>query len=79
MYVVYDRFTFDNLFRLLLQEGLDHEQALHFILANCSLSALVFQERIHNHAYQTLSTEDTMSPDLLALRAQMLSDLLGRN
>ncbi len=79
MHIVYDRFTFDNLFRLLLKEGLDREQALHFILANCSLSALVFQERIHNERYRELSPDDVLSPDLVALRAQVLSDLLGRN
>jgi hypothetical protein len=74
-YIVYDRFTFDNLFRLLLKNDFEHEEALFFILANCSLSALVFQERIHNNAYKTLSEEDAISPDLAACKAQLIYDM----
>jgi len=47
LYIVYELYTFDNLFRLLLKSGFDHEGSLNFILYNCSLSAVVFQERIH--------------------------------
>lgn len=81
-YIVYECFTFDNLFRLLLKNGLDHEEALSFILANCSLSAYVFQDRIHNEAYQEISDEETLSPDLAAYREKLiyevLEDLLGQ-
>jgi hypothetical protein len=80
-YIVYECFMFENLFRLLLKNGLDHEEALSFILANCSLSALVFQERIHNEAYQNISPEEALSPDLAAYREkliyEMLEDVLG--
>ena len=48
LYIVYELYTFDNLFRLLLKSGFDHEEALLFILGHASLSAYVFQERIHN-------------------------------
>ncbi len=72
LFIVYDRYTFDNLFRLLLKNSFDHEEALFFILGNCSLSALVFQERIHNKAYKELSEEDALSPDLAAYKAQLI-------
>lgn len=61
LYIVYDRFTFDNLFQLLLKTDLDNEEALSFILANGSLSALVFQERIHNKKYKKLTAENVLS------------------
>lgn len=72
---VYDRFTFDNLFRLLLSNDFEHEEALNFVFCNCSLSTLVFQERIYNKYYLNLSTEDTISDDLVVLRNQFLFEL----
>lgn len=69
-------FTFDNLFRLLLKEGLGHEDALSFMLANCSLSALVFQERIHNEEYQELSAADAIPAYEAARRAIVINDLM---
>ena len=72
LYIVYDRFTFDNLFRLLLKSHFDHEEALFFILANCSLSALVFRERIHNKVYKKLSADDPSSADLVACKARLI-------
>jgi len=47
LYEIYDRSSFDELFKSLLREGLDYEDALNFILCNCALSALVFQGRIY--------------------------------
>lgn len=76
MYIVYDRFTFDNLFRWLLTNNFDHEDALYFMLANCSLSALVFQERIHNKKYRKLSAEDVLPPDEAARRAKVIYDMM---
>jgi thermostable 8-oxoguanine DNA glycosylase len=61
---VYERFTFDILFRKLLDEGCSHEEALEIILDNCSLSALVFQERIHNEYYRKISQREEISKDL---------------
>jgi hypothetical protein len=52
--VVHDRFTFWKLFVLLRQRGLDPDQALEFVFANCSLSSLVFQECIENKLYETV-------------------------
>lgn len=72
LYIVYDRFTFDNLFRLLLKDDFDQEEALLFVLSNCSLSALVFQERIHNKAYEELSEENALSAHLAACKAQLI-------
>lgn len=61
LFKIYDRFSFDNLFRLLLFNGFDHEEALNFILCNCELSTLVFQERIYNKQYLDIRAEDTIS------------------
>lgn len=77
MYIVYELYTFDNLFRLLLKNNFDHEEALDFVLFNCSLSALVFQERIHNKAYEKLSAKDALPPDLAASKAQLIYDLMS--
>jgi hypothetical protein len=77
MYIVYELYTFDNLFRLLLKNNFDHEEALYFILANCSLSALVFQERIHNKKYRKLSGKDALPADLAACKAQLIYDLMS--
>lgn len=52
--VVHDRFTFWKLFALLRKGGLDPDQALEFVFANCSLSSLVFQECIDNKLYETV-------------------------
>jgi hypothetical protein len=76
LYIVYDRYTFDNLFRLLLKDNFGHEEALYFILANCSLSALIFQERPHNNGYLPLSGDDVLNPKDAALRAKVISDFL---
>ncbi len=54
VFIVYDRFTFDDLFKLLLKSGFDTEDCLCFIINNCALSALVFQERIYNKEYKNL-------------------------
>ena len=76
MYIVYDRFTFDNLFRLLLKADFDHEDALMFMLANCSMSALVFQERLHNKKYRKLSAKDALPADEAARRAKVIYDMM---
>ncbi|OYD15600.1 hypothetical protein CH333_05345 [candidate division WOR-3 bacterium JGI_Cruoil_03_44_89] len=75
LYIVYELYTFDNLFRLLLTNGFDHEESLYFILCNCSLSALVFQERIHNKGYKKLSAKDASPTDLTACKAGLICDL----
>lgn len=55
LYKIYDRFSFDAFFKLLLDSGLEPEEVLYFILSNCALSALVFQERIYNKYYLKIS------------------------
>jgi len=77
LYIVYELYTFDNLFRLLLKNGFDHGDSLDFILSNCSLSALVFQERIHNKRYRELSGKDALPPDLAACKARLIYDLMN--
>lgn len=77
MYIIYELFSFDNLFRLLLKNGFDNEEALNFILRGCSLSALVFQERIHNKRYKGLSAKDALPLDLAAHKARLIYDLMS--
>jgi len=76
LYIVYEVYTFDNMFRLLLERNYNHEEALTFILANCSLSAVVFQERIHNYMYENLVAEDALCAEQAACRAQMIYNLM---
>lgn len=66
-YEVFDRFTFDYLFKRLLADGYDNEQAKDIILYNCSLSALVMQERLDNEYYLRMKATDVIAPDLLAI------------
>jgi hypothetical protein len=64
---VFDRFTFDYLFKRLLSDGYDHEDAKAVILYNCSLSTLVMQERLYNKYYLKLRVDSGISPDLMEL------------
>jgi len=73
---VFDRFTFDYLFKRLLADGCDNEEAKDIILYNCALSTLVTQERIDNEYYLEISESDTIAPDLLQLREQIWSQIL---
>ncbi|GEM_PF-1530865 len=60
LYEIYDRFSFDTLFKLLLNNGFEPEDALNFILTNCALSTLVFQERIYKiYDYSLKFQEET--------------------
>jgi len=68
---LYDRFSFDNFVRLLLSEGFDTEDVFNFIMNNCKLSTLVFQERIENEYYKQISVVNTISDDLKELRQEM--------
>jgi hypothetical protein len=64
---VFDRFTFDYLFKRLLTDGYDNEQAKDVILYNCALSLLVMQERLNNDYYLKIKADDSMAPDLMEL------------
>jgi len=75
-YEVIDRFTFDYLFKRLLVDGYDNEEAKDIILYNCALSTLVTQERIDNEYYLEISESDAVAPDLLQLREQIWSQIL---
>lgn len=66
-YEVFDRFTFDDLFKRLLADGYDNEQAKDVILYNCALSLLVMQERLDNNYYLGMKATDGIAPDLLAM------------
>jgi len=72
-YNVFDRFKFDYLFKRLLADGYDHEDAKDIIMYNCALSALVLQERMHNEYYLEMSTSDTIAPDLLQMYREEFS------
>ena len=66
-YDVFDRFTFDYLFKRLLADGYDNEQAKDVILYNCALSLLVMQERLDNNYYLKMKDTNGIVPDLLAM------------
>ncbi len=77
---VFDRFTFDYLFKKLLADGYDHEEAKDIILYNCALSALVMQERLYNEYYLEIRSDDIIAPDLLDLYCEaFIKTLANRN
>lgn len=76
-YEVFDRFTFDNLFRKLLSNGYDHEESKDIIMNNCALSALVLQERIHNKYYYRISVDEKISEDLIEFRNAIAKRVLA--
>ena len=78
MYKLYDRFSFDEFFRWLLINDFEHSEALDFMLCNCSLSTLVYQERIENEYYLNISTEAPIAGDLVALRNQIILEILSK-
>jgi len=73
---VFDRFTFDYLFKRLLADGYDNEKAKDVILYNCSLSALVMQERLDNNYYLKIKVNDQIAPDLAELREEIANKIL---
>ena len=75
-YEVFDRFTFDYLFKRLLADGYDNEEAKDMILYNCALSTLVTQERIDNEYYLEISVNDTIAPDLMELKREICHKIL---
>jgi len=75
-YDVFDRFTFDYLFKKLLADGYDHEEAKDIIFHNCALSALVIQERIHNRYYLEISADQIIAPDLAEMKAEIANKIL---
>ena len=74
---VFDRFTFDFLFKRLLVDGYDHEEAKDIILYNCALSTLVMQERLDNEYYLEISVNDVIAPDLLEFQREILDKALN--
>lgn len=72
---IYDRFSFDKLFRSLLTKGYDAEEAISYILNNCKLSALIFEVRICNKYYERISVDETLSDDLKKLRQETFDDI----
>jgi hypothetical protein len=69
-----DRFTFDKVFKMLLQRGFSHEKAKDFLMNNYSLSALAFQERIENKFYMNISCDENNSSDLVELRKEVFNN-----
>ena len=78
-YEVFDRFTFDYLFKKLLKDGYDHEEAKDIIINNCAFSALVLQERIHNKYYLQINEDDYIANDLLKLKNEIHNKYFFKN
>ena len=68
---VFSRFTFDCLFKRLLADGYDHEEAKDIIIHNCALSTLVTQERLDNEYYFEISVHGEIAPDLAELKREI--------
>ena len=75
-YQVFDRFTFDYLFKRLLADGYDNEEAKDIILYNCALSTLVTQERLDNEYYLEISVQDEIAPDLAELKREIACQII---
>lgn len=75
-YEVFDRFTFDHLYRNLLADGYDYEEAKDIIMTNCALSALVLQERIHNEYYYRISVDEKISKDLIEFMNEIAEEIM---
>jgi len=75
-HIVYELFTFDNLFRLFLKSGLTHQEVMERLITTCSFSALVFQERVFNKNYMHLKANDALPPEEASRKAKVISDLL---
>lgn len=75
-YEVFDRFTFDYLFKRLLADNYDHEEAKDIILYNCALSTLVTQERLDNEYYLEISVQDEIAPDLAELKREIACQII---
>lgn len=75
-YEVFDRFTFDYLFKRLLADGYDNEEAKEIILYSCALSTLVTQERLDNEYYLEISVEDEIAPDLVELKREIACQII---
>ena len=77
---VFDRFTFDYLFKRLLFDGYDHEEAKDIIVHNCALSLLITQDRIDNEYYLEISVDNRMAADLLDMfREELRKGALNEN
>ncbi len=71
-----DRFTFDEMFKILLRNEYSHEEAKDLLMNNYSLSALVFQEKIENCSYLTIKATDKILPDFLKWGADFLKNFV---
>ncbi len=76
-YEVFDRFTFDAVFRRLLADGYGHEEAKEIIMHHCALSALVLQERIQNGYYFELSEAIPFADDFVQLKREALDNAIN--
>ncbi|MGD1007725.1 MAG: hypothetical protein ABR980_10900 [Ignavibacteriaceae bacterium] len=75
---IFDRFKFDHFFKILLKNGFDNDEALNFILNNCKLSTLVYQERIENEFYKRMSANDKLSDDLMKLISEIKIEIISK-
>lgn len=74
--ICFDRFTFDKIFRFLLANEMSHEEAKDIIQYNCSLSAIIFQERIDNEFYKKIKMEESISEDLQILKNEIFNEVI---
>jgi hypothetical protein len=76
--VCYDRFTFDRVFKFLLLQDCSNEEAKDIILFNCSLSAIIFQERIDNEFYKKITIDNEISGDIKIMRNEIFHTVIPK-
>ena len=76
MYVIYELYSFDNFFKLLLKNSFSHDEAINFIMSQCSVSGIVFQERIHNKYFLKISRKNILRPKEASVKARLLYDIM---
>lgn len=54
LYVLHDKFSFWEFYKILRKKGYKPDSALNYIFANCSLSALIFEECIWDKKYKEI-------------------------
>lgn len=73
-----DRFSFDDVFRRLLAEGYDNDEAMQYILDNYSLGLIVMQERVENNFYEQINQSDKISSDLKKWRDEIAIKIISK-
>lgn len=76
VYTIYSVYSFDVLYDQLLRKEFDKDEAIDYILANCSLSGNVFQDRIFEQDNLPERKEESFLSESIIVRCQLEQDIL---